>query len=169
MQLEFSIPWKFSLRNAHFLLSILPRKFPAILYQFLSVVQVLVANQEYYTFVQAVIPKRGLRFNATSCLIYTSVGEGILYSIELDISFKPEKSSGIMIYASQHKNGSGSYLLVQLKDGRFEFSFATGLSNVITVRWVDTKLWLDHVVTFNLHCYPGLHQLSHWMSGTLLP
>lgn len=85
-------------------------------------------------FVQAVIPKRGLRFNATSCLIYTSVGEGILYSIELDMSFKPEKSSGVMIYASQHKNGSGSYLLVQLKDGRFEFSFATDLSNVITVR-----------------------------------
>ena len=69
----------------------------------------LLIKNNVISFVQAVIPKRGLRFNATSCLIYTSVGEGILYSIELDMSFKPEKSSGIMIYSSQHKNGSGSY------------------------------------------------------------
>jgi hypothetical protein len=44
-----------------------------------------------------------------------------------------------MMYASQYKNGSGSYLLVQLKDGRFEFSFATGFSNIITVRYVGSK------------------------------
>ena len=82
----------------------------------------------------AEIPKRGLKFNATSYLIYKSIGEGILHSIELDIYFKPENSSGLVMYASQYQNGSGSYVLVQLNDGRFEFSFATSLSNVITVR-----------------------------------
>ena len=81
--------------------------------------------------------KRGLKFNETSYLVYTSVGEGILHSIELEVSFKPEMSSGLVMYASQYKNGSGSYILVQLKDQKFEFSFATGLSNIITVRLVS--------------------------------
>ena len=78
--------------------------------------------------------KRGLKFNETSYLVYASVGEGTLHNIELEVSFKPKESTGIVMYASQYKNGSGSYVLVQLKDQRFEFSFATGLSNIITVR-----------------------------------
>lgn len=66
--------------------------------------------------------------------MYTSTGEGILYSLELEITFKSEKSSGLVMYAAQYKNGSGSYVLAQLKDQAFEFSFATSLSNIITVR-----------------------------------
>lgn len=77
---------------------------------------------------------RGLKFNGTSYLVYTATGEGILYGIELEITFKPEKSSGLVMYAAQYKNGSGSYVLAQLKDQAFEFSFATSLSNIITVR-----------------------------------
>lgn len=82
----------------------------------------------------AELSRRGLRFNESSYLIYTSVGEGTLYSITLEITFKPEESNGLMMYASQYKNGSGSYVLAQLRDQSFEFSFATGLSNIITVR-----------------------------------
>lgn len=80
------------------------------------------------------LSRRGLKFDGTSYIVYDSTGDGTLYSIELDITFKPEQSSGLVMYATQYKNGSGSYVLAQLKDQMFEFSFATSLSNIITVR-----------------------------------
>lgn len=66
--------------------------------------------------------------------MYETGGDGTIYSIELKITFKPEQQNGILMYAAQYKNGSGSYLIVQIRDGSIEFSFATSLSNVITVR-----------------------------------
>ena len=66
--------------------------------------------------------------------MYTATGEGILYGIEVEITFKPEQSSGLVMYAAQYKNGSGSYVLAQLTNQAFEFSFATSLSNIITIR-----------------------------------
>ena len=84
--------------------------------------------------ISAELSTRGLKFVETSYIIYETDGDGIIYSIELTISFKPEELSGILMYAAQYENGSGSHLFAQVNDGRFEFSFATSLSNVITIR-----------------------------------
>ena len=47
--------------------------------------------------------------------------------MELDITFKPRDGTGILVYTSQKKDGSGSYILAQLENQQFVFSFDAGL------------------------------------------
>ena len=62
------------------------------------------------------VPDRVLSFN-------TPYGPGT--------SFHPRDNAGLLLFASQYSNGSGSYILLQMREQRLEFGLSTGNHKIL--------------------------------------
>ena len=52
--------------------------------------------------------------------------------LELTVSFKPEESSGLLLFASRYNDGSGSFIALQMVDRNLQFAVNAGQGTTLT-------------------------------------
>lgn len=77
------------------------------------------------------IPHRGWKFNGTSLIVYKTQFRRPIQSMTLDIAINPRTPNGIIMFASRYTNGTGPYILVQMKEGSIEVGLSTGTHSVL--------------------------------------
>ena len=68
---------------------------------------------------------QGWRFNGSSFIQYRTQFRRPITLMTLTITFNPHNDTGLVLFASRNKNGTGPYILVQLDEG-IQFGINTG-------------------------------------------
>lgn len=89
---------------------------------------------------------RGFRFTGNSYLEYKTHRFQNIQRLRLRITFRPGKVSGLLLFSSQYRNGSGDYILVQLQQQQLVFSF-DAQSGPTTLRYGVQDQGLDPCYT----------------------
>ena len=71
------------------------------------------------------LPVQGWRFNGSSFIQYRTQFRRPITWMTLTITFNPHNDTGLVLFASRNKNGTGPYILVQLDEG-IQFGINTG-------------------------------------------
>lgn len=66
------------------------------------------------------------RFKTNSYMQFTGLRRSVLLFTEVDIVFKPENETGLILYDGFSKTGVGDYILIAMKAGYVIFSFDLG-------------------------------------------
>lgn len=100
------------------------------------------------------LPVQGWRFNGSSFIQYRTQFRRPITWMTLTITFNPHNDTGLVLFASRNKNGTGPYILVQLDEG-IQFGINTGayktlLRFVLHIYIYETlhTLYMDHNVSF---------------------
>lgn len=70
-------------------------------------------------------------FNGSSHLRYRGLAETALTWLDLEITFKPTTSDGLIIYNGHRMDGTGDFMGMYLNDGFVEFAYDLGTGAAI--------------------------------------
>ena len=87
---------------------------------------------------------RGWRFNGSSLIQYKTQFRRPITSMQLDVTFNSVDSNGILMFASRYANGTGPYILLQLKNGALEFGLSTGTHKTL-LRYFCFSITVHHI------------------------
>ena len=104
------------------------------------------------------------RFAGTSYIEYWAQFRRAIQKFDLTVTFKLTSSSGMLLFASQYKDGSGSFILIQIVNHIFQLGIGTGEAHSI-IRYVYKKDW-NGMILYGCtvhHCsLPYTLELGEW-------
>ena len=94
--------------------------------------------QLLYSFCFVELSSTGWKFDGSGYIEYQTQFYRSIRCMVLETSFRPWDNAGLLLFASQYINGSGSYILLQLREQSLEFGLSTG----------DHKILLKYVYKY---------------------
>ena len=73
----------------------------------------------------------GWKFDGSGYVEYQTQFYRSIRRIVLKTSFHPQDNAGLLLFASQYSNGSGSYILLQMREQSVEFGMSTGNHKIL--------------------------------------
>ena len=73
----------------------------------------------------------GWKFDESGYVEYQTQFYRSIQRMVLKTSFLPQDNAGLLLFASQYSNGSGSYILLQMREQSLEFGLSTGNHEIL--------------------------------------
>ena len=91
----------------------------------ISIIQLL------HSFCFVELPTTGWKFDGSGYIEYQTRFYRSIRRMVLETSFYPRDNAGLLLFASQYSNGSGSYILLQMREQSLEFGLSTGNHKIL--------------------------------------